>query len=264
MCMEILIEKGTIINEGRSFRGYVLVRDGLIVQVGEGDFEGPFTGRRINAQGQWVLPGVIDDQVHFREPGLTQKADIASESRAAVAGGVTSFMEMPNTQPPTTSIEAWEQKNELAATRSLANYAFYFGATNDNAKTIARLDPKRVCGVKLFMGSSTGNLLVDNAKSLAAIFAESPVPVATHCEDEAIIRANTARLKAEYGDAATAAIHPLVRSEEACYRSTAEAIELAERYSTRLHAIRFTSMFIKDTSRVQENKNAPVSTDSAK
>lgn len=235
--MEILIEKGTIVDEGRAFRGFLLLRAGMIAAIGQGDFQGAFGGERIDASGQLVLPGVIDDQVHFREPGLTSKGDIHSESRAAVAGGVTSYMEMPNTLPPTISIDQWERKNELAAEKSLANYAFYFGASNDNIKAIAALDPKRVCGVKLFMGSSTGNLLVDDERSLAAIFAESPVIVATHCEDETIIRANVARYKAEYGDRATAAIHPLVRSAEACYRSTARAIELAERYGTRLHVL---------------------------
>lgn len=235
--MELLIEQGTIVNEHRSYRGYIVVREGVIARIGEGDFGGEWRGERIDAQGQLVLPGAIDDQVHFREPGLTAKGDIHTESRAAAAGGVTSCLDMPNTIPPTTSLDLWSEKNKLAAARSLTNYGFWFGATNDNVKAIAALDPKKVCGVKVFMGSSTGNLLVDSARSLAAIFAESPVVVATHCEDEALIRADTARLKAQYGDSATAAIHPLVRSAEACYRSTAAAIELAERYSTRLHVL---------------------------
>ncbi len=235
--MDILITDGQIVNEGRRMRGYILVRDGRIATIGEGEFRGEFAGERIDAAGKLVMPGVIDDQVHFREPGLTAKGDIATESLAAVAGGVTSYMEMPNTNPPTTSHEAWEQKHELAAGHSAANYAFYFGATNDNIRQVARLDPKRTCGVKVFMGSSTGNMLVDDPKSLAAIFAESPVLVATHCESEELIRAAAGRYMAEYGERATAAIHPLVRSAEACYRSTAEAVALAAKYGTDLHVL---------------------------
>ncbi len=235
--MEILIKNGTLVNEGRTFAGWVLVRGGRIASIGEGDYTADFKGETIDARGRLVLPGVIDDQVHFREPGLTEKGDIRTESRAAVAGGVTSFMEMPNTRPATVTRGDWEWKNERAAETSAANYAFYFGATNDNIKEIARLDPKQTCGVKLFMGSSTGNMLVDDPRTLAAIFAESPVLVATHCESESIIRENTERYKRRYGDNATAAIHPLVRSGEACYRSTAGAIELAMRYGTDLHVL---------------------------
>ncbi len=228
---------GRIINRGRSFDGWVLISGRHIEAVGEGEFTGEYSGNRIDARGKLVIPGVIDDQVHFREPGLTEKADIGSESRAALAGGVTSYMEMPNTRPATVTVQAWEEKNEIASRTSAVNYAFYFGATNENIKDIAKLDPRVTCGVKLFMGSSTGNMLVDDPRSLAAIFAESPVLVATHCESETLIRQATERLRAQYGDNATAAIHPLVRDAEACYRSSAQAVELAVRYGTRLHVL---------------------------
>ena len=191
----MLIEGGRIVNEGRSFTGWLLVRDGRIAGMGEGAYREPFDGRRIDAAGRIVMPGVIDDQVHFREPGMTYKGDIRSESAAAVAGGVTSYMEMPNTKPAATTLDLLEQKYEIAARSSAANYSFYLGATNDNLREITRLDSRAVCGVKLFMGSSTGNMLVDDERTLAAIFAESPTLIATHCEDEATIRANMALYK---------------------------------------------------------------------
>ncbi len=233
-----LIQGGTIINEGERYTGYVVLCGERIEEVGRGAYPYErFEGEVIDAQGRWVLPGVIDDQVHFREPGLTHKADIGTESRAAVAGGVTSFMEMPNTNPTTTTREAWEAKMERAAATSQANYAFYFGATNDNIEAVKALDPRAVCGVKVFMGSSTGNMLVNDPKTLSAIFSESPVLVATHCEQEEVVRANLARFEAEYGTAITPAMHPLIRSAEACYRSTAQAVELAERYGSQLHVL---------------------------
>ena len=194
-------------------------------------------GETIDAREQWVLPGAIDDQVHFREPGLTYKADIRSESAAAAAGGVTSFMDMPNVKPPTVTLGLLDEKFERAAETSVTNYSFYFGATNENAAEIERIDPKRVCGVKVFMGSSTGNMLVDDDRALASIFAQSPVPVATHCEDEATVRANMERFRAGYGDEITVAMHPLIRSAEACYRSSAKAVELATRYGADLHVL---------------------------
>lgn len=233
----ILIHGGLIVNEGRSYTGYVIVRNGVIETVAEGAFEGPFDGERIDASGCWVLPGAIDDQVHFREPGLTYKADIASESAAAVAGGVTSFMDMPNVKPPTVTLDLLEQKFETAARTSSANYSFYLGATNDNGKEVARVDPRHVCGVKVFMGSSTGNMLVDDTHALAAIFDTSPVVVATHCEDEARIRARMAEFRNRYGDDAPASIHPLIRDAEACYISTARAVELADRYQAQLNVL---------------------------
>ena len=234
----LLIRNGTIVNENERYKGYILIENEHIADVGPGDYpSGPFDGTVIDATGLLVLPGVIDDQVHFREPGLTYKADIGSESAAAVAGGVTSFMDMPNVKPPSVSRALLEQRFERAAQTSSANYSFYLGATNDNLDEIRRIDPKRICGVKLFMGSSTGNMLVDDEKALAAIFAESPVLVATHCEDEATIRNNMELFRAKYGDHITASMHPLIRSAEACYRSTSKAVGLAQRYGTDLHVL---------------------------
>lgn len=233
----ILIHGGLIINEGRSYTGYVIVRNGIIETVTEGPFEGPFDGERIDASGCWVLPGAIDDQVHFREPGLTYKADIASESAAAVVGGVTSFMDMPNVKPATVTLDLLEQKFETAARTSAANYSFYLGATNDNGKEVARIDPRHVCGVKVFMGSSTGNMLVDDTRALAAIFDTSPVVVATHCEDETRIRTRMAEFRNRYGDDAPTSIHPLIRDAEACYVSSARAVELADRYQAQLNVL---------------------------
>ncbi|MCD8103103.1 MAG: dihydroorotase [Alistipes sp.] len=236
-----LIEGGTIVNDGRSFRGYILTEGDRIIRVGEGDYiprgSDPSAAGRIDATGMLVLPGVIDDQVHFREPGLTRKGDIASESAAAAAGGVTSFMEMPNTSPPTTGMDGWEWKMERAAAVSAVNYAFWFGADNGNIAAVRRLDPRQVCGVKVFMGSSTGDMLVDNTGTLSAIFAESPVLVATHCEWEPMIVENSAAFRRKYGEDIAPAMHPLIRSAEACYRSSASAVELADRYGTDLHIL---------------------------
>ena len=234
----LLIHNGTIVNENERYKGYILIENERIAEIGPGNYSsGSFDGTVIDAAGLLVLPGVIDDQVHFREPGLTYKADIGSESAAAVAGGVTSFMDMPNVKPPSVSRALLEQRFERAAQTSAANYSFYLGATNDNLDEIRRIDPKRICGVKLFMGSSTGNMLVDDEKALAAIFAESPVLVATHCEDEATIRNNMELFRAKYGDHITASMHPLIRSAEACYRSTSKAVGLAQRYGTDLHVL---------------------------
>lgn len=234
----LLIENGTVVNEGRSFPGYVETEGDRIRAVGRGAWPGgDFGGERVDAAGKLVIPGVIDDQVHFREPGLTYKADIHSESAAAVAGGVTSYMEMPNTRPPAVTNALVEEKFARAAETSVANYSFYLGASNDNIAEIRALDPKRVCGVKVFMGSSTGNMLVDDERTLSAIFAESPVLIAAHCEDEATIRANTEAFRARYGDDITVEMHPLIRSAEACYRSSARAVGLADRYGAHLHIL---------------------------
>lgn len=243
----ILITNATIINESRRFVGFIEIQGDRIAKIGEGlhisqsGLNEPFKGEVIDAKGSLVLPGVIDDQVHFREPGLTYKADIHSESIAAVAGGVTSFMEMPNTKPATTTLSLLEAKFDRAAETSVANYSFYLGAANDNIDQIRALDPKRVCGVKLFMGSSTGNMLVDDQAQLAAIFAEAPVLLATHCEDEATVKANLEAYKVKYGECITPAMHPLIRSAEACYRSSAKAVELATRYGTNLHILHLSS-----------------------
>ncbi len=191
----------------------------------------------IDATGLLLIPGVIDDQVHFREPGLTHKADIYTESRAAAAGGVTSFMEMPNTNPQTISISELNKKFEIAEKSSLVNYSFYLGATNDNLDEIKKIDPATTCGVKVFMGSSTGNMLVDQKSSLEGIFAESPVLIATHCEDEETIRKNTAYFLEKFGQDVPFSAHPLIRSVEACYKSSSQAVELAEKYNSRLHIL---------------------------
>lgn len=237
----ILIQGGTIINEGKSFKGSILIDGDKIKQIIRQGDDLPKAGTVIDATGKLVMPGVIDDQVHFREPGLTHKGDIQSESRAAVAGGVTSYMEMPNTNPQTTSIEALEQKYELAATKSFANYSFYMGATNDNLPELLKVDPKTVCGVKVFMGSSTGNMLVDNRDTLSRIFAEVPLLIATHCEDEDTIKRNINIYKEQFGEDVPFNKHHLIRSEEACFISSAKAVELASKYGTRLHILHLSS-----------------------
>ena len=191
----------------------------------------------IDARGLYLVPGAIDDQVHFREPGLTHKGNIHTESRAAVAGGITTFMDMPNTNPLTTSHDALQQKLEIAAQNSIANYSFYLGATNENIKELVKVDKKHVCGVKVFMGSSTGNMLVDDTKTLQQIFAEVDTLIATHCEKEDIIRNNINKYKNELGDDIPMKYHPLIRSEEACYQSSAQAIELADKYGSKLHVL---------------------------
>ena len=232
-----LIENAFIVNEHRAENGWVLIEGERIAATGYGLYTGERSAEVIDAKEKLLLPGIIDDQVHFRQPGLTRKADIHSESVAAVAGGVTSFMEMPNTVPQTTTIGLWEEKCALGAEHSVANYAFYFGATNDNMPEIRKIDPRRTPGLKLFMGSSTGNMLVDDPDTLAAIFAEAPVLIATHCEDETIIRKNLAYYKNLYGEKIDPELHPLIRSAEACYVSTARAVELAARYDANLHVL---------------------------
>lgn len=231
----ILIKAASIVNEGNIFTSDLLIKNGRIEKIdsninASADIE-------INAEGLHLLPGMIDDQVHFREPGLTHKADIFTESMAAVAGGITSFMEMPNTVPNTLTQELLADKYAIAQHTSLANYSFYMGASNDNIEEVLKTDPKNVCGVKVFMGSSTGNMLVDNEKTLENIFSKAPMLVATHCEDEATIRHNLAAYKEKYGDDITIDMHPLIRSAEACYRSSSLAVELAKRYQTRLHIL---------------------------
>jgi len=230
-----LIKAATIVNEGQKIVADVLIKDGLIAKIGQN--LSATDAKEINAEGQYLLPGMIDDQVHFREPGLTHKADIFTESMAAVAGGITSFMEMPNTVPNTLTQSLLADKYEIAAQTSLANYSFYMGASNDNIEEVLKTDPKNVCGIKVFMGSSTGNMLVDNEKTLENIFSKAPILVATHCEDEATIRHNLAEFKAKYGEDLTIEMHPLIRSAEACYKSSSLAVELAKTYQTRLHIL---------------------------
>ena len=234
-----LIYNGIIVNENRRFEGYIIIEGTRIKEVKEGKF----TGKKetfdslTDAKGGYIIPGVIDDQVHFREPGLTYKGDIHSESRAAVAGGVTSYMDMPNTKPTTTSWEALNWKYETAEANSLANYSFYLGATNTNFDVIEKADIQKVCGIKVFMGSSTGNMLVDSQEMLVRLFSSSPLLIATHCEEEHIIQENLKRYKALYGDTLTASTHPAIRNSEACYASTAKAVELAHKYGGRLHVL---------------------------
>jgi dihydroorotase len=233
-----LIKNALIINEGRSFKGSVLIGDKYIAGVYEGDVPAGLSTadvKIIDASGKWLLPGVIDDQVHFREPGLTHKGDIMSESRAAVAGGVTTFMDMPNTNPQTTTVEALEWKFRRASEVSAANYSFFFGGTNDNAGLIAKLDRKRIPGIKLFLGSSTGNMLVDKEDSLRRFFGETDLLIAVHAEKEDVIRRNKAYYIARYGENLDITFHPKIRSEEACYASSSEAVALAKKLGTRLH-----------------------------
>ena len=232
-----LITNATIINEGSQRKGSVLINNGIIEKIFALTDDLPQADNIIDATGKLLLPGVIDDQVHFREPGLTHKGDIHSESKAAVAGGITSFMEMPNTKPQTTTQTALEEKYDLASEKSFANYSFYFGATNDNISELTKTDPKKVCGIKVFMGSSTGNMLVDKEEALSKIFSEAPTIVTTHCEDEATIKSNTEFYKNKYGESIAFRYHPLIRSAEACYISSAKAVELAAKYGTQLHIL---------------------------
>ena len=232
----ILIRDANIVNEGKIIRGDVYIKEGLIYSVG-GDLSGKDADIVIDAKGKYLLPGLIDDQVHFREPGLTHKAEIYTESKTAVAGGVTSFMEMPNTIPQSTTHELLEEKYAIGAAKSLANYSFYLGATNDNIETIKSVDVKNVCGVKVFQGSSTGNMLVDNPDSLEAIFRECPILIATHSENDDIIKANLERFKQEYGEDIPAKFHPKIRSEEACYDASKIVVEMARTHGTKLHVL---------------------------
>lgn len=233
--MKYLIKSAKIVNEGHITEGDVLIEDELITRVGgEIASEG---AKEINAEGLYLLPGVIDDQVHFREPGLTHKAEIYTEAKAAVAGGITSFMEMPNTVPNTLTQELLADKYAIGAERSLANYSFFMGASNDNIDEVLKTNAKEVCGIKIFMGSSTGNMLVDSEKTLEGIFSQSPMLIATHCEDEATIRANAAAYKEKYGEEVPIECHPLIRNAEACYKSSSMAVELAKKHNTRLHIL---------------------------
>ena len=232
--MRILIQSGTLVNEGRSFNGSLVIEDEKIVKITDCAPEASYD-EVIDASGCFILPGVIDSHVHFREPGLTEKADIDTESRAAAAGGITTYFDMPNTVPQTTTLEALEEKFALAAQKSHVNYSFFFGATNDNADLFPQLDPHRIPGIKLFMGSSTGNMLVDRREALERIFATAPLPIMAHCEDTDIVNRNMAEAKRLYGDDPKIIHHPEIRSEEACLSSTRLAIELATKRHTHLH-----------------------------
>jgi dihydroorotase len=234
------IANATLVNDGQVKRASIIIRNGLIEKILSGNPDEIYSlkvDRLIEANGKLLFPGVIDDQVHFREPGLTHKGDIYSESKAGVAGGVTSFMEMPNTNPQTTTIELLEEKFKLASEKSLANYSFYLGATNDNIEEITKVNPKTVCGIKVFMGSSTGNMLVDKLESLEKIFKHSPVLIATHCEDEGTIKENIAIFKERFGESVPFHCHAEIRSERACFLSSSLAVGLAKKYNSRLHIL---------------------------
>lgn len=237
--MGYIIKNATLVNEGKTTLASVVISDDRIEKIifGKNDF---FNGNVIDAEGLYLIPGIIDEHVHFREPGLTQKADILTESHAAVVGGVTSFMDMPNTNPQTTTQELLRHKFDLAAQKSAANYSFYLGVTNDNIDEVLKTDTKKVCGIKLFMGSSTGNMLVNEDSALVRLFKESPCLIAAHCEDEQIIHANTVccRDLASKGEVvADAGIHPFVRTTEACYKSTAKAVDMATKFGAKLHVM---------------------------
>lgn len=234
----ILIKNGQVVNRGKIETKDIFIRNGIIERI-DNQIDMP-ADTTIDATNKYILPGIIDDQVHFREPGLTHKATIRTEARAAVAGGVTSFMEMPNVNPPSVSQQRLEEKYQIGAASSLANYSFFMGATNDNLEEVLKTNPRNVCGIKAFMGSSTGNMLVDNPVTLEQLFSQCPMLIATHCEDEATVRNNTALWKAKLeasGEVPTAALHPIIRNVEACYKSSSFAVELAKKHNTRLHIL---------------------------
>ncbi|MFT4834637.1 MAG: dihydroorotase [Marinoscillum sp.] len=231
-----IIRGARLVNEGQIKELDLLIVDQMIEKIGANiSVEGNYV--EIAADGKYLIPGLIDDQVHFREPGLTHKAEIYTEAKAAVAGGVTSYMEMPNVVPQTVTQELLEAKYEIGRKRSLANYSFFMGATNDNLEEVIKTNPKNVCGIKIFMGSSTGNMLVDNEQVLEQMYANAPILIATHCEDEPTVRRNMAEAVAKYGDAIPFEMHPIIRSEEACYLSSSMAVALAKKHNTRLHIL---------------------------
>lgn len=248
--MSTLIVNARIVNEGTIEEKDVLINGSYIERI-DRDLQSVSVKKVLDANGKFLLPGAIDDQVHFREPGMTHKATIATESRAAVAGGVTSFMEMPNTIPPAFTQKLLEEKYAIGAAHSLANYSFYIGASNDNLEEVLKTDPRRVCGLKIFMGSSTGNLLVNDPSVLAGFFSRVPFIIATHCEDEPTIRANMELYRKQYGEDIPARFHPLIRSAEGCYKCSSMAVALAKEHGTRLHILhistaRETALFEKD------------------
>ncbi len=258
--MKTLIKDATIVNEGLKFKGSVLINGEKIEKIFPHVLPSDFDLKKveiIDAKGLYLIPGVIDDQVHFREPGLTHKGDLTTESRAAVAGGVTTYMEMPNTNPQAVTQELLQNKYDRAAEVSAANYSFYMGATNDNLNEVLKTDTTKVCGIKVFMGSSTGNMLVDDEKTLSEIFRHSPTLVATHCEDEKTILKNIEIARARYGENVPMSRHAHIRSDEACYLSSSKAVELASKYNTRLHVLHLTSakeMSLFNTGKVTDKK----------
>lgn len=231
----IILKGGTIINRGKSFISDLLIDKGRIKLVAPSIER--LNAKEVNVEGQWIIPGIIDDQVHFREPGLTHKANIGTESRAGVAGGVTTFMEMPNTKPSALTQELLQDKYEIAKKTAYCNYSFFMGAGNDNIEEVLKTDKTQVCGVKIFMGSSTGNMLVDNRQTLENLFSKVDMLIATHCEDEATVRGNMKLFEEKYGDSLNANHHPLIRNVEGCYLSSSMAVEMAKKYNTRLHIL---------------------------
>jgi dihydroorotase len=257
MSKNILLKNARLINEAKSFIANVLISGELIEKISTSDISVNDNCEIIDLSGKYLIPGAIDDQVHFREPGMTYKADIASESKAAAAGGITSFMDMPNNNPPILNQELLQSKYDIAEKYSAVNYSFYMGASNDNLDEVLKTNPKNVCGIKVFMGSSTGNMLVDNKETLENIFANSKLLIATHCEDEETIKANTQKYIQKYGDYIDFKYHPEIRSREACYKSSSLAIELAKKHKARLHILHLTTedeMHLFSTNSI-ENKN---------
>ena len=257
MSKTTILKNANIVNEGRIFFGGVIIEDQYIKKVFEGDSPQISGAEIIDLTGKYLIPGVIDDQVHFREPGLEYKADIHTESKAAVAGGVTSFMDMPNNNPPILTQDLLEQKYRNAARKSLANYSFYMGTSNDNLDEVLKTNPRNVCGIKVFMGSSTGNMLVDNPETLAGIFSKTKMLVATHCEDETTIQNNIKEYKSRFGEDVPVSEHPNIRSAEACYLSSSLAVGLAKKYGTRLHVLHLSTakeMMLFDNTTPLENK----------
>ena len=259
------IRNALLVNEGKSFNGSLFMREGRIERIfrSEETIKVPKGTVELDATGKILIPGVIDDQVHFREPGLTHKGDIASESKAAVAGGVTSFMDMPNTLPQTLTQSLLEEKYARAAKVSVANYSFYLGAANDNLQEILLTDPRKVCGIKIFMGASTGNMLVDDPRALEGIFSQSPMLLAVHCEDETIIRRNAAAFRSTYGEDVPVQFHPAIRSAEACFKSSSRAVELAKKFNARLHILHLStrdelSLFENTTPRIRKKITSEV------
>ena len=246
-----IIRNAEIINENQQFIGDLAIEDSFISEIKNESISGTFN-LEYDGTGLTIIPGMIDDQVHFREPGLTHKANIYTESRAAIAGGITSFMEMPNTIPNTVTQQLLEEKFQIAEKNSLANYSFYMGANNDNLQEVLKTNVEDVCGIKVFMGSSTGNMLVDNKETLSQIFKNSSLLIATHCEDEHTIRENTAFFKKKYGDNIPFELHPIIRSEEACYISSSMAVDLAKKYESRLHVLHISTA--KELALFENNK----------
>jgi len=233
----IILKNGTIVNENKVYNADIVIEGERIKAIGFFETENNSSARIIDCTGKHIIPGVIDDQVHFREPGMVHKGEIVTESKAALAGGVTTYMEMPNTSPQTTTQSALAEKFDRAAEKSYCNYSFYLGATNDNIDELLATDKSSVCGIKVFMGSSTGNMLVDKDEALNSIFSKVKLPIATHCEDEATIKANLQKYTEQYGELMTDKFHPLIRSREACLKSSSKAMDLAEKHGTRLHIL---------------------------